>query len=131
MKNTIEAGVFCWNELATTNLEAAKKFYSNVFGWKFTQKDMGDTSYTLIKLNDKEFGGIWSIPKDREREISPRWISYILVENLDESLEKARQNGALIVKPATQAGDFGRFGIIADPAGAHIALWESLCEDKK
>ena len=26
-------GSFCWNELATTDAEACKKFYSELFGW--------------------------------------------------------------------------------------------------
>ena len=30
-----------------------------------------------------------------------------------------------IVRPATEAGDFGIFAIISDPSGAMIALWEN------
>lgn len=48
-------------------------------------------------------------------------MAYILVE-------KARSHGASIMKPASKAGDFGLFAIITDPAGAHIALWQTLCE---
>lgn len=122
MKN----GEFCWNELATSNLQAAKDFYGKTFGWKFSEHKMGEMTYTMIKTNDKEFGGIWSIPKDQEKQIPPHWMAYILVENLDESLKKATKNGASIVKPAATAGDMGRFAIIKDPTGAHIALWQTL-----
>lgn len=118
-------GEFCWNELATTNVKAAKEFYQKVFGWQFVDKDMGDMTYSMIKKNDKEFGGMWSIPKDQEKHIPPHWMGYILVENLDQSLEKAKHSGASVVKPATKAGEFGRFAIITDPTGAHIALWQS------
>jgi uncharacterized protein len=126
MMNTPKIGEFCWNELATSNVKAAKDFYTKVFGWKFTDHDMGDTTYSMIKLNDKDFGGIWAIPKDKEKQIPPHWMAYILVENLDKSLEKAKSHGATIMKPAANAGDFGRFAIITDPTGAHIALWQSL-----
>ncbi len=27
-------GTICWNELTTKNVEAAKKFYTELFGWK-------------------------------------------------------------------------------------------------
>jgi predicted enzyme related to lactoylglutathione lyase len=121
-----KAGEFCWNELACANVQAAKDFYSKVFGWKFMDSPMGETTYTMIKLNDKDVGGIWAIPKDQQKQIPPHWMAYILVQNLDEALEKAKKNGANIVKPATNAGDFGRFGIIQDPTGAHIALWQTL-----
>lgn len=122
----MKANEFCWNELATTNVKAAKDFYGKVFGWKFTDHEMGDMTYTMIKTDDKEFGGIWAIPKDKEKQIPPHWMGYILVENLDDSLEKSTKNGASIMKPATLAGDMGRFAIITDPTGAHIALWQTL-----
>lgn len=98
----------------------------------FTEKYLDGSSpikrwgISLIKLKNKVFGGIWSIPKGQEKQIPPHWMSYILVENLEESLEKARMHGASIMKPATTAGDFGRFAIITDPTGAHIALWQTL-----
>lgn len=126
MSDQPKVGEFCWTELATSNVHAAKDFYGKVFGWKFTDHEMGDMSYTMIKLNDKEFGGIWAIPKDKEKEIPPHWMGYILVENLDEALKKVQAQGGTIMKPAANAGDFGRFAIITDPTGAHIALWQNL-----
>lgn len=126
MQNPPKLGEFCWNELATTNTKAAKDFYGKVFGWTFNDLNMGDMTYTTIKKGDKEFAGIWSIPKDQEKQIPPHWMAYILVENVDESLQKAKENGAQIVKPVTAAGDMGRFAIITDPTGAHIALWQTL-----
>jgi uncharacterized protein len=126
MKDQPNVAEFCWNELATSNVSAAKDFYGKVFGWKFSDHEMGDTTYTMIKLNNKDLGGIWSIPKDKAKQIPPHWLAYILVENLDKSLEEALKHGASVVKPASNAGDFGRFAIITDPTGAHIALWQPL-----
>lgn len=126
MENMPKMNEFCWNELATANIQAAKDFYGKVFGWKFVDKDVGDFTYTMIKRNDKEFGGIWAIPKDKQKEIPPHWIAYILVENLNDSLEKAIKHGATIIKPASNAGEMGRFAILKDPVGAHIALWQTL-----
>ncbi len=126
MNDQPKTGEFCWNELATNNVQAAKDFYQKVFDWEFTEHDMGDMTYTVIKRNNHEFGGIWSIPKDQEKQIPPHWMAYILVDNVDESLAKAEKQGASIMKPATKAGDFGRFAIITDPTGAHIALWQVL-----
>ena len=34
-------GTFCWVELATTDGEAAKKFYSGLFGWTIDDRPMG------------------------------------------------------------------------------------------
>ena len=118
-------GDFCWTELATPNLKAAKEFYADAFGWQFTEHKMDDKSYTMIKNGEQEFGGIWEITKDQS-DVPPHWMSYILVADLKQSIEKVKKLGASIKVPLTKAGDFGLFAVIVDPTGAHIALWESL-----
>lgn len=121
-----KAGEICWNELCTPDVKAAKEFYGKVFGWEFTDHDIGDSTYSMVKQHDKTFAGIWAIPKDKQKEIPPHWMAYILVENVEQALEKAKKAGATIVKPVTKAGDMGLFGVITDPTGAHIALWQPL-----
>ena len=123
MENSI--GEFVWNELATPNLQQAKDFYGKTFGWEFTDKDMGDMTYTFIKKGGKEFGGIWAIPSDMQNQIPPHWLAYISVDNLDQAVDKAVKNGATVVKPKKKAGDMGVFAVLKDPSGAHIALWQS------
>ncbi|CEG58541.1 VOC family protein [Legionella fallonii] len=120
------AGQFCWNELATPNIQEAKDFYSKVFGWQFTDIKSPEMTYTLIKLNDKDIGGIWQIPTEQQAQIPPHWMAYILVDDVTKSLEKAKHNGANEVKGVTPAGDMGLFAIITDPSGAHVALWQPL-----
>ena len=47
-------GTFCWIELATTDSEAAKKFYTQLFGWDFTDNPMGPGMvYTMLRQNGK------------------------------------------------------------------------------
>lgn len=119
-------GQFCWNELATSDVSKAKDFYGKVFGWQFNEFKSGEMTYTIVKSNDKDIAGIWQIPSDQQKEIPPHWMAYILVANAKEALDKAKQHGAKEVKGITKAGDMGRFAIIVDPAGAHLALWEVL-----
>lgn len=119
-------GEFCWNELATNNIKAAKEFYSRSFGWTFSDHEMNDSTYSMIKSGNKDIAGMWQIPHDKEQDIPPHWLSYILVKNLDSSIETVKKHGATIKVPATNAGNFGKFAVIIDPTGAHIALWESL-----
>lgn len=118
-------GEFCWSELATNDVGKAKEFYTTMFGWQFEDLPIEGMTYTLIKGKNDVFGGIWQIPQNLRDQIPPHWMSYILVEDAQKALDKAKQLGAQEVKEVTQAGDKGRFAIITDPVGAHIALWES------
>lgn len=126
MEKSSHIGKICWNELATADVNKAKDFYGKVFGWKFSEHKTGDMTYVMIKLDDKEFGGIWEIPKDKQSKIPPHWMAYILVEDADDALAKAKKHGATEIKPVTEVDKIGRFAIITDPTGAHIAVWESL-----
>lgn len=118
-------GEFCWNELATTDVNKAKDFYGKVFGWQFREIKTDEMTYTLIKSNDKEIAGIWQIPADQQDMIPPHWMAYILVHDVVDALNKATEHGAKEVKGVTVVGDMGQFAIITDPTGAHIALWET------
>src|SRR5437870_1407019 len=100
---------FCWNELAAPDVHKAKDFYGNVFGWKYKEIKSDQMTYTIITSNGKDIGGIWQIPNDQKAHIPPHWMAYILVEDVNAALKKAKQHGATEVKGVTQAGDMGRF----------------------
>ena len=123
--NGPKIGAFCWNDLATPNVKASKEFYGELLGWKFTDVDMGEVTYTMIQCEDEEFGGMWQIPTEQNDHIPPHWMAYILVDDIENTLSKAIKMGATVKLPITQAGEKGCFSIIIDPTGAHIAFWQS------
>lgn len=124
MADKFQVGEFCWNELATPNVQKARDFYSKVFGWTFEEHPTDNYVYTIIKKNGKEIGGIWAIPTEKQKDIPPHWMTYILVQNIAEFVKKAEQNGAKVLQPPKKAGNFGTLAVIIDPTGAHIAFWE-------
>lgn len=121
---TPTTGQFCWNELAVSDVSKAKDFYGKVFGWQFKEIDTGTMTYTMITQQNNEMAGMWQIPSEQKSQIPPHWLSYILVDNVPQALENARKNGAQVMRDTTQVGDLGRLGIIVDPTGAHVGLWE-------
>lgn len=128
MSNDIKPGSFCWNELMTSNIEKGKEFYKALFGWEIEDHDMENMTYTLFKQGDKDVGGMMQIPPQHEQEIPPHWMSYVCVENVDDSVKKAASLGATIKQPAMDVSNIGRLAVLQDPTGAHIALWQSTRE---
>ena len=75
-----ENNSMCWQELATRDLDTAKKFYSTVFGWDPRTQDGSPMAYTEIYLNDADgkptpFGGM---PDPLERPFMARDPFYFL-----------------------------------------------------
>jgi len=119
-------GEFCWNELMTSDTRKAQAFYSSLLGWTTQEHDMGEMTYTMFMAGDKSVGGMLQIPKDKRDKIPPHWMSYISVKDVEETLKKAKDLGAIIKVPVTSVEGMGRFIVIEDPSGAHIAFWQPI-----
>lgn len=124
--NMPQSGEFCWNELMTSDTKKAKDFYTALLGWTTHEHDMGEMTYTMFMSGDKGLGGMLQIPKEAIGQMPPHWMSYICVDDIEKTLENARSLGAIIKVPVTVVSDMGRFIVIEDPTGAHIAFWQPI-----
>lgn len=121
-----QAGEFCWNELMTPDTKKAQEFYSSLLGWTTQEHAMGNMTYTMFMSGDKGIAGMMQTPQDQATQIPPHWMSYICVADVEDTLEKAKSLGASVKVPVTPVPGMGRFIIIQDPTGAHIAFWQSV-----
>lgn len=117
-------GAFSWAELMTRDIDGAKKFYSEVFGWELEDSPMPgtDMTYTVIKVDGHPMGGMMNMPPDMPEETPPNWGTYVTVDSVDESSKKVKELGGEIVFPPMDIQGVGRFCIIQDPQGAFIAM---------
>lgn len=116
----MQQGAFSWNELMTTDVAAAKTFYSGLFGWETEDMEMPDMAYTVIKAGEKGVGGIMMMPEDA-KNVPPMWGSYVTVKDVDATARKAEQLGAKLLVPPRDIPEVGRFCVIQDPQGAVIS----------
>lgn len=126
MGNAIDhpAGNFCWFELATTDQEGAKNFYTQLFGWGYNDVPMDAGTYTMFSLNGADVAAAYTIAPEQQAQGMPaNWLPYVTTADADSSVAAAIANGATILMPATDVGEFGRMAVIQDPQGAVIAVW--------
>jgi predicted enzyme related to lactoylglutathione lyase len=112
-----EPGTFCWNELVTTDSEAATAFYRDVFGWESETLQQGDgPPYHMQKVGGDAVAGIMDRLPDMS-DIPPHWMVYFAVEDVDRTAELARERaGQLLAGPMDSP--YGRFAVVQDPLGA-------------
>jgi uncharacterized protein len=116
-----------WFDLMTTDVEAAKRFYSEVIGWKTEVWKDGDPKmpYTMWKVGDAMIGGVMPLPEEAKKMgAPPHWIAYTSVENVDRTVAQATKLGARVHKPAFDVPKVGRIAILADPQGATFAIFQ-------
>jgi predicted enzyme related to lactoylglutathione lyase len=121
-------GTFVWEELHTPDPAAAKQFYSEVFGWRASEMDMGDLgTYGLFGLGEEDsLAGVFQ--KSADEPGPAYWLTYLAVDDVDAATAKAIGLGATqLLAPMTIEG-VGRWSILTDPTGASFGLYRSLSE---
>lgn len=110
-----------WNELVTTDLESARRFYPEQFGWELGDSmpmgPMGD--YQFINQDGQMIGAMFA-PPDRQ----PAWRFCFRVENLDRSIEAIRSGGGQILFGPTEVPGGGMIVQATDPQGAFFMIIE-------
>ena len=113
---------------ATTDPDAAKHFYGDLFGWTYEDLDMnGQGTYTVIKNGDRSNGGIRAL-NPQEQGTPPFWLVYFATESCDKSGAAAEKQGGQVIVPRMQI-QAGAFSVIADPQGAAFAVFEGEFDD--
>jgi len=123
-------GSFCWIELATTDQNAAKKFYGSLFGWTANDNPMGPGEvYTIFQLQGRAAAAGYTLRADqRARGVPPHWVPYIAVESADASADRAAKAGGTILMPPFDVMTFGRMAVLKDPTGAAFCIWQAKGE---
>ncbi|PYT15669.1 MAG: VOC family protein [Acidobacteria bacterium] len=121
------SGSFCWIELATTDQNAAKSFYSSLFGWTVNDVPMGpNDSYSMFQLQGRDAGAAYTLrPDQRSQGVPPHWLVYVAVENADDAANRVSQLGGKVLAPAFDVFDVGRMSVLQDPTGAVFAVWQA------
>jgi uncharacterized protein len=123
-KHEIKEGEVCWNELYTTDPEAALAFYDKVFGWKVLQTmDMGEMGkYRIFGQGETQYGGVMDIPQP---QMPPSWGYYVETADLDAAVARSTSKGAKITVGPIPVPTGGRIAMLTDPQGAVYALHQS------
>lgn len=116
-------GHCAWNELSTTDPEAAKAFYGEQFGWEQDgDMDMGAMGkYEFLHASGKRFALGAVMPKMPEMPI-PAWTYYFRVADIDKAVETIKAHGGSILQEPMEipGGDYAMNAM--DPQGAAFAL---------
>lgn len=119
-------GVFSWVDLGTTDPEAAKEFYSGLFGWSFLDlpTDSG-TVYSMGQLEGYNVAGLGPLDEGMiEQGIPPYWSSYVKHDDVDGVAARAADAGGVVMFPPFDVMDAGRMTMIQDPTGAVFGVWQ-------
>lgn len=120
--SAIPLGRFVWYQLNSTDMDAAKDFYTDIVGWDTEAWTGGDDPYVMFKRGEVPVGGLMRIPPAaQDSGAVQHWLGYISTPDVDKTVLSAIDQGATVMVPATDLPEVGRFAVLADPHGAIFA----------
>ena len=116
----MKENTFVWADLSSYNPQVTKSFYEAVFGWKYSEYQGYFTAYKGFK----EVVGLYETPqKFKDMNMPSFWMSYIQVDSVVETVEKARNLGAIIELVDTD-NPIGGIALIRDTLGAGFTIYD-------
>ncbi|WP_394835143.1 VOC family protein [Pendulispora rubella] len=111
---------FCPSQLATRDVQRAKIFYNELFGWTFDDVRLpaGDV-YTRCRVRGREVAAFRQVGREAG------WTLCISVHNVDTAVQRATRLGGRVRSAPNDLLNLGRMATIEDRDGATFGVWQS------
>ena len=123
VRDEYAAGTPSWIELSTPDLDGAKQFYGEIFGWDFDGGNPEYGYYTQAFLKGHRVAGIRPIQENSN--FSTMWNTYLATDDADAIAKKAVEEGGTILMEPMDVGDVGRMLLVRDPIGALVGFLQT------
>jgi predicted enzyme related to lactoylglutathione lyase len=117
-------GKLIWQDLLTDTPDRTRNFYSELFGWEFEPLACG-VNYTIIRHHGEMIGGMVDQNQLPTKADISQWVVAMSVTDVEKAVALVAAAGGAVFTPATSLGDRGDIAVVADPAGALLALLQT------
>ncbi|MWA00102.1 VOC family protein [Actinomadura sp. LD22] len=109
-----------WFQVGTDAPEEARRFYGDMFGWKFAS-DSDSQGYDLVGYEGAEqpSGGLARVPDASQNHA----VFFVLVEDVDAACAEAEKHGGGVAVPTVTTPDGLRFAHLQDPSGNRFGVF--------
>ncbi|WP_030271382.1 VOC family protein [Streptomyces sp. NRRL B-24484] len=114
-----EPGALTWNDLHTSDADAASAFLGSVFGAE-TAEMPGMPGHRGIRIDGRTVGGVTGLQTDPPGTPS-HWRVWFAADDTDSSVDALVKAGGTVLAPPAD-GPAGRSALVADPQGAAFAV---------
>jgi hypothetical protein len=121
-------------EIPADNIERAKKFYGDIFGWQLQDWPLQDgSSYTgarTVEVDEttfipKEPGAINGGIVKRDEIVKTPQVT-VNVPSIDEYAEKIKKAGGTVLREKQEIEGAGYYAYVTDSEGNLLGLWEDI-----
>lgn len=114
-------GAPIWTDLMTSDVDGARAFYSQLFGWECEDPNPEYGGYANFTLDGKLVAGLMAKMDESMPDV---WSVYLEVTDAEKAVAAVTAKGLPVIVPAMQVGSFGSMAVVTDPTGAVIGMWQ-------
>ncbi|MDT9687158.1 VOC family protein [Streptomyces sp. P9(2023)] len=110
-----------WVDLGSPDTEAARAFYTAVFGWEFASAGPEAGGYGFFQQDGKTVAALGPLT---EEGADSAWTLYFQTPDADATAKATESAGGAVRAEPMDVMDAGRMAQLTDPAGAQFAVWQ-------
>jgi predicted enzyme related to lactoylglutathione lyase len=111
----------CWIDLTTSNSDAARRFYAEVFGWTAGEASEEFGGYFMFFANGAPVAGC----EPNRTTHCDAWRMYLATPDVDETLRRATAQEVSVQTDVVDVGPLGRMARVRGRDGALLGLWQA------
>lgn len=116
-------GTPAWAELVVPDGDAARQFYTGLFGWDYEVGGEETGFYSQALKDGRTVAGIGQ-PMSDEQAPPPAWTTYLAADSVEMVVERITAAGGTVLMLPMEVMGFGSMAMAADCTGGVFGLWQ-------
>ena len=115
-------GAPCWVDLSTSDVDHARAFYSELFGWTPGEPSPEFGGYFMFLDGGVPVAG--AAPRMGDEPPPDGWMVYLCVEDMTRTIVLAEASAGHVATGPMSIADMGTMALIRDASGAAVGAWQ-------
>ena len=115
-------GAPCWVDLFTSDPDATRPFYCELFGW--TAEEAGEEYGGYVNFLKDGVPVAGCMRNDGESGAPDVWSVYLAAADAKATVDAAAAAGGQVLVPAMDVGELGVMAVVTDAGQAAIGVWQ-------
>ena len=112
-----------WIDLASSDTERARDFYSALFGWTYQVGDEQYGGYINCLMGGAQVAGMMQNTPDSGYQDG--WTTYFSSTDAQKTVDLADESGGQATMAPMEVPMMGTMAMLVDPGGASVGVWQS------
>ncbi|CAN5520851.1 VOC family protein [soil metagenome] len=121
-RDAAPAGAPCWIELSTSDVEKARAFYGQLFGWESEDPNPDFGGYFNFNKDGVRIAG--GMGNDGSAGTPDGWSVYFDTADARATADAATAAGSTVFVPPMEVMELGTMTVLADPQGVQVGTWQ-------